>query len=75
MDQMRYRIRIEGRLDAHWSKWFDGFELGHRADGSTTLTGAVSDGAALFGLLDRVRDAGLTLVSVYRIENEVGGLQ
>jgi hypothetical protein len=68
-----YEIRVEGHLGPHWSEWFGGFALSQGQDGSTTLTGAVVDGAALFGLLDRVRDAGLTLVSVNRMENEMGG--
>lgn len=73
MEPSRYQIRVEGQLDSHWSEWFGGFALSHGQDGSTTLTGVVTDGAALFGLLDRVRDAGLTLVSVNRIERDEGG--
>ena len=73
MESARYQIRVEGQLDPHWSEWFDGFALSHGPGGSTTLTGPVPDGAALFGLLDRVRDAGLTLVSVNRIERDEGG--
>ena len=69
----RYQIRVEGQLDPHWSDWFGSFTLSHGQDGSTTLTGPVTDSAALFGLLDRVRDTGLTLISVNRIEREEGG--
>jgi len=73
MQGTRFQIRVEGQLDPHWTDWFDGLELSHEPGGTTTLTGAVVDGAALFGLIDRVRDAGLTLVSVNRImiEKEV----
>ena len=75
MEPSRDVIRVEGQLDPHWSKWFGGFALSHDREGSTTLTGSVADGAALFGLLDRVRDMGLTLLSVNRIEREEGGTQ
>ena len=61
-----YRIRVAGRLDERWSTWFDGFEVHADEDGSTRLTGAVSDQAALHGLLTRVRDLGLELISVTR---------
>ena len=70
MQGLRYQIQVAGQLDAHWSQWFDGFELRHLPDGSTTLTGTVVDGAALFGLIDRVRDTGLILVSVNRMKIE-----
>jgi hypothetical protein len=61
-----YRIRVAGRLDARWSSWFDGFQIRADQDGSTSLTGAVADQAALHGLLTRVRDLGLELISVAR---------
>ena len=73
MQGTRYQIQVEGLLDPHWTEWFDGLELSHQPGGTTTLTGAVVDGAALFGLIDRVRDAGLTLVSVNRLETGTGG--
>ena len=68
--EVRYEIRVEGHLDAHWSTWFEGFALRHGPDGSTTLAGPVADASALFGLLDRVRDLGLTLVSVQRVGHQ-----
>ena len=61
-----YRIRVEGRLEPRWTSWFDGLELTQELDGTTTLEGQVADQAALHGLLARVRDTGLTLVSVTR---------
>jgi len=61
---VHYEIRVQGQLDPHWSDWFEGFGLEHRQDGSTILLGPVLDGAALFGLLERVRDLGLKLISV-----------
>lgn len=59
-----YRLRVDGHLGAHWSTWFAGFAVSHEDDGTTTLTGAVADQAQLHGLLARVRDLGLTLLSV-----------
>ena len=59
-----YQFRIRERLDAHWSSWFDDFDLTHEDDGTTTLTGLIRDQAQLHGLLARIRDLGLTLVGV-----------
>lgn len=59
-----YRVRVDGHLGAHWASSFDGFTLAHEDDGSTTLTGEVADQAELHGLLARVRDLGVTLLSV-----------
>jgi len=63
-----YEIRLKGRLDERWAAWFDGLSLRHEADGTTVLHGPVADQAALHGLLQKVRDAGLPLVSVTRTE-------
>ncbi|MBM4466458.1 MAG: hypothetical protein FJ014_13045 [Chloroflexi bacterium] len=63
-----YEIRLKGHLDCRWSDWFDGFAIHHQEDGTTLLTGAVTDQAALHGLLMKMRDLGLTLLSV----NQVG---
>jgi hypothetical protein len=60
----QYEIRLTGRLDARWAAWFDGMSLSTESDGTTVLTGPVTDQAALHGLLRRVRDLGLPLVSV-----------
>jgi len=62
-----YEIRIDGHLGEHWSAWFDGLTLTHESDGTTTLRGAV-DQAGLHGLLSRVRDLGVTLISVKAID-------
>ncbi len=59
-----YVVRVSGHLDHHWSSRFAGLTLAHDADGTTTLTGAVADQAALHGILARVRDLGVTLISV-----------
>ena len=60
----RYEIRLQGHLDARWSDWFDGLTLTRESDGTTLLEGPVVDQAALHGLLQKVRDTGLPLVSV-----------
>lgn len=59
-----YRIHIQGHLDPQWSDWFEHMTLTHNADGTTTLTGPVVDQAALYGLLDKLRDLGVQLISV-----------
>ena len=62
-----YRIRIEGRLSAQWQDWFDGMSVTLEADGTTLLSGPVPDQHALYGLLRKVRDLGLPLISVHQI--------
>ena len=59
-----YRLRIDGHLDEHWSSWFGDLTLTHEDDGTTCLTGAVADQAELHGLLTKIRDLGVTLISV-----------
>jgi hypothetical protein len=66
----RYEIRLTGHLDAHWATWFDGLIVSHGSDGSTVISGPIADQAALHGVLQRVRDLGLPLVSVTRIEHD-----
>lgn len=69
-DAGRYEIRLAGRLDPRWAEWFDGLTLSHEAAGETALRGVLPDQAALHGLLQRVRDLGLPLVSVTRLDDE-----
>ncbi len=57
-------LHIVGQLDPHWLDWFDGLEMDHLPDGNTKLSGSVVDQAALYGLINRARDLGLTLLSV-----------
>ncbi len=64
----RYEIRLRGHLDARWTAWFDGLSLTHQSDGTTVIDGPVADQAALHGLLQKVRDTGLPLVSVICVE-------
>jgi hypothetical protein len=61
---VRYRIRVKGHLGPQWSEWFDQMTVILEADGTTTLCGPIVDQAALHGLLVRVRDLGLELISV-----------
>ena len=60
----RCEIRLKGHLDGRWVGWFDGLSLTLESDGITTIHGPVVDEAALYGVLQRVRDVGLPLVSV-----------
>lgn len=64
---MRYQIHLKGHLDARWREWFGGFEIDHLEGGTTVLTGEVSDQSALHGQLARVRDLGLTIISIQAI--------
>lgn len=59
-----YEIKVMGRLDPHWSDWFAGLQLTYLDGGETLLSGTLPDQAALHGLLERVRDLNLTLISV-----------
>jgi hypothetical protein len=59
-----YEVRVEGHLDERWSAWFGGLSLIREDDGTTTLRGAVTDQAELYGLLAKVRDLGVPLLSV-----------
>ena len=63
-----YQIRIKGHLGQPWMDWFDGLTITLEEDGDTLLTGLVVDQAALHGLLKKVRDLGLPLVSVNRVQ-------
>ena len=62
----RYEIRVKGHLDGRWAAWFDGFSLTHPGDGTTVLAGFIVDQAALHGVLRKLGDLGLPLVSVSR---------
>jgi hypothetical protein len=59
-----YEIRIRGHLEPRWASWFDGLTLTQDPDGTTVIRGDVADQAALHGLIQKVRDIGLPLVSV-----------
>ncbi len=63
----RVKIRVKGRIEEHWSSWFEDLAIAYGHD-ETVLTGAVADQAALYGLLAKLRDLGLPLISVSSVE-------
>ena len=65
---MIYQIRIQGHLGREWTAWFGGLTITREANGDTLLTGAVVDQAALHGVLKKVRDLGIPLLSVNQVE-------
>ena len=65
---MVYQIRIEGHLGPRWTDWFGGLSITQEDDGETLLSGLVVDQAALHGLLRKVRDLGMPLISAIRVE-------
>ena len=67
---LRAEIRIKGQIDARWSDWFEEFAITHTDQGETVLTGDVADQSALYGLIAKLRDLGLPLVSVESTEAE-----
>jgi hypothetical protein len=70
-----YQIRLKGHLSHLWTEWFDGLTITLEEDGNTLLTGTVLDQAALFGLLKKVRDLGMPLLSVNRVKPSQGDPQ
>ena len=65
---MVYQIRIKGHLGRQWTDWFEGLTITKEEGGDTLITGPVTDQAALHGLLKRVRDLGLPLISAIRLK-------
>ena len=69
----RYEVRVEGVLDDRWSAWFEGLQI-HNQGGETILSGTLPDQSALHGILDKVRDLGLSIIAVRRLPPEqIGG--
>lgn len=66
---VHYEIRVVDHLDDDWSAWFDNLTIAHHADGTSTLTGPITDQAQLHGILARLRDVGSTLLSVHAIDD------
>lgn len=64
-----YEIRVQGRLDRRWAAWLDGMTISPDTDGTTLIHGPVADQPALHGLLSRLRDLGLPLISVNRADH------
>lgn len=60
----RVEIRVEGHIDVTWAEWLDDFTLSHNKRGETILTGKVKDQAALYGLIAKLRDLGVKLISI-----------
>ena len=65
---MMYQIRLKSHLDSNWADWFEGLTITLEKTGHTLLTGPVVDQAALYGVLKKVRDLGMPLISVHRLE-------
>jgi len=61
---MRYVIRVNGHLDTFWQAWFENLVITNESDGTTLLSGPIQDQAALYGVLGKVRDLGLTLLAL-----------
>jgi hypothetical protein len=68
---MHYEIRVQGVLDAGWSAWFDGLRISNEPSGMTVMAGPVTDQAALHGLLAKIRDLGLPLISLHVVDRMV----
>jgi hypothetical protein len=67
---VQYEIRIDGHLGARWRAWFDGFSVTSDEDGTTVLRGVIVDQAALHGLLQKLRDIGIPLISLTQVPSE-----
>lgn len=67
---LQVEIRVKGQIDEHWSSWFEDLTLTYTDQDETVLSGAVADESALYGLIARLRDLGLPLVSVDSAEVE-----
>lgn len=65
-----YQIKVKGRLEENWSEWFGGLSITDEGGGTTTLTGPVVDQPALHGLLVKIRDLGLPIVSVTALDQD-----
>ena len=65
---LRYEIRVQGHLHSRWAAWFDGLDLDQESGGVTVIHGPVVDQAALHGLLHKLRDVGLPLLSVSQVD-------
>jgi hypothetical protein len=65
-----YEIKVKDQLNQQWSLWFDGMKITNNEDGTTILSGWVTDQAALHGLLERIRDLNMILISVNPISPE-----
>ena len=67
---MQYEIRVNGHLGTRWAAWFDGLAITSESDGTTVLRGSVLDQAALHGLLQKLRDVGIPLISLREVPSD-----
>ena len=67
---MQYEIRVNGHLGTRWAAWFDGLAIASEGDGTTVLRGSVLDQAALHGLLQKLRDVGIPLISLAQVPSD-----
>ena len=67
---MQYEIRVNGHLGTRWAAWFDGLAITGDGDGTTVLRGSVADQAALHGLLQKLRDVGIPLISLTQVPSD-----
>ena len=65
---MTYKIRIKGHMDQKWADWFEGLQITHEEDGTSTLYGPLPDQAALHSILRKIRDLNLQLISVNQVK-------
>ncbi len=72
-DRFAYEIRLKNHLDLHWSEWFDGWMMTNIEHDEVILTCSSADHAGLHGVLDKIRDLNLTLISVKRISPDPSG--
>lgn len=70
MKRQYYEIRLRNHLGSNWSEWFDGLDVRQQENGETVLCGQIVDQAALHGVLARIRDLNLTLISVNQLDQE-----
>ncbi len=68
---LQYEIRLRGHLEPRWSGWFDGLSLTNESDGTTLISGPVVDQAALHGLLQKLRDVGVPLISITQVSPDL----
>jgi hypothetical protein len=64
----KVEIRVKGEMDKHWSQWFQGFEVSDGVAGETIIRGEAQDQAALYGLIAKLRDLGITLIAVNMVD-------
>jgi hypothetical protein len=70
-----YQFRLKGHLDESWAEWLNDLSIDQQTDGTTLITGRLADQAALFGILSRLRDLGMPLLSVNALVTEISPVQ